>query len=428
MRARLSIARRAFTVICAGTLAAVPVVAADAHIAIAASPQGGGCDFRLGTISDEGAAGTVYYTVTLEPADPAQHCTTAVTFTVTATHGAPSTRYTTIDDNPLTATQTVSFAPGRLPPTLTIAWAGFHCADPAVPGVLTFASADQAASIGIAPGSCGAMGHSSFVSYPRQPAVNAIGIAATLDNGGYRVLTDDGALSHEGDATPITLSPQLLCPPSGCLAIGAIAIVTAPTGDGAWATNNEGRVFQLGTAASYGTLAGKPLNAPVVGIAAAPDGHGYWLTASDGGVFAFGSAAFHGSLGAKHLNQPIVGIAAAPDGHGYWLTASDGGVFAFGSARFAGSMGGRPLNAPVIGIAAGPHTGYWLVGTDGSVFAFGGAPFVGSLGGRQLNAPVSAMAASSTGHGYWLLGADRGVFAFGDAHFYGTPPLFVPVA
>jgi len=382
VRVRPSIARRALTLMCAGAMLAASVVG-EAQAAVAAIPQGA-CNFRFGAISDSGAAGTVYYTVTLEPADPAQHCTTDVAFTVTATHGPSGTRYTSIDDNPLTAMQTVRFAPGRLLPTLTVAWGGFHCADPAVAGVLTFASAGQTASTGVTPGTCAGMGHSHFTFSAIPTLPSAVGIAPTLDNRGYRVLTDDGAVSHQGDATALAFPFPLVCPAFGCLVPGAIAIVTTPTGNGAWVSTPAGGVFEYGTAIAHGSLAGQALNAP------------------------------------------IVGIAAAPDGHGYWLTASDGGVFAFGSAKFSGSLGGRHLNAPVVGIAAGPHTGYWLVGTDGSVFAYGGAPFIGSLGAKRLNAQVSAMAATSTGHGYWLLGADRGVFAFGDARFYGTPPIFVP--
>ena len=41
-------------------------------------------------------------------------------------------------------------------------------------------------------------------------------------------------------------------------------------------------------------------------------GKGYWEVASDGGVFAFGDAAFYGSMGGKPLNAPVVGIEASP--------------------------------------------------------------------------------------------------------------------
>jgi hypothetical protein len=77
----------------------------------------------------------------------------------------------------------------------------------------------------------------------------------------------------------------------------------------------------------------------------------YAEVAADGGIFSFG-APFYGSMGGKPLNAPIVGMAATPDGGGYWEVAADGGIFSFGDAGFAGSMGGKPLNAPIVGMAA----------------------------------------------------------------------------
>jgi hypothetical protein len=46
-----------------------------------------------------------------------------------------------------------------------------------------------------------------------------------------------------------------------------------------------------------------------VGIAATPDGLGYWEVASDGGIFSFGTARFSGSMAGTPLNKPIVGVA-----------------------------------------------------------------------------------------------------------------------
>jgi len=132
---------------------------------------------------------------------------------------------------------------------------------------------------------------------------------------------------------------------------------------GYWEAAKDGGVFNFGDATFYGSMGGKTLNAPVVGIAptpvapappgaqSAPAGKGYWLVAADGGVFNFGDAGFYGSMGGKHLNAPVVGIASTPDGHGYWLVAADGGVFNFGDATFYGSMGGKHLNKPVVGMA-----------------------------------------------------------------------------
>ena len=45
-----------------------------------------------------------------------------------------------------------------------------------------------------------------------------------------------------------------------------------------------------------------------MGVAATPGGGGYWEVASDGGLFAFGNAAFYGSMGGRPLNAPIVGL------------------------------------------------------------------------------------------------------------------------
>ena len=119
----------------------------------------------------------------------------------------------------------------------------------------------------------------------------------------------------------------------------------------------------------------------------------YWEVAADGGIFTFGHAHFFGSMGGKPLNAPVVGMAATPTGGGYWEVAADGGIFTFGSAGFYGSMGGKPLDAPVVGMAAAPTgKGYWEVAADGNVFAFGSAQNLGGEGGRVLAAPVVGIA------------------------------------
>ncbi len=199
MRTWLSPARRArvrrpllsaAVVVGVGVALAVPAVTATASSAQAALAPVVGCGFHFGPITDQGAAGTEFLSVALRPANPAERCTTALTFTATATPSSTATHYTTIDDNPLTATQTVSFAPGRLAPSLTVAWRGFHCADPAVPGLFTFAAGGQSASIGITPGSCfAATGgvHSNFMSVPDPD---------DAQRGGHRPHSEQSRLSH----------------------------------------------------------------------------------------------------------------------------------------------------------------------------------------------------------------------------------------
>ncbi len=201
----------------------------------------------------------------------------------------------------------------------------------------------------------------------------------------------------------------------------ATLTVLAPSTTGYRLVASNGAVSTFGNAGNYGSEAGQPLNAPIVGMAATPDNKGYWLVGADGGIFTFGDAGYYGSEGGQHLNQPIVGMAATPDGKGYWLVAADGGIFTFGDAGFFGSEGGQHLNQPVVGMAATPDGGgYWLVASDGGIFTFGDAAFEGSEGGQSLNAPVVSMAATPSGNGYWLVAKDGGVFTFGDATFNGS--------
>ena len=90
------------------------------------------------------------------------------------------------------------------------------------------------------------------------------------------------------------------------------------------------------SAQSSATGAGTPLSARLASatrIAQLSGGGGYWLVGADGGVFTFGSAQFYGSLAGKPLAAPITGIVATANGRGYWLVAKNGRVFDFGGTR-----------------------------------------------------------------------------------------------
>jgi uncharacterized protein YkwD len=218
--------------------------------------------------------------------------------------------------------------------------------------------------------------------------------------------------------------------PNGASPTAVVGMAATTDGHGYWVATAGGGVANHGNAASYGSMAGVPLNAPIAHIVTTADGRGYWLVAADGGIFSFGDAGFYGSMGGKPLNAPVVGIAPTHDGRGYWLVASDGGIFAFGDAAFEGSMGGQPLNESVVGMAADPATsGYWLVAGDGGIFSFG-APFYGSTGNLRLNQPVNGMSATNNGRGYWFVASDGGIFAYGNAAFHGSAgnlPLNAPI-
>jgi ribosomal protein L24E len=249
---------------------------------------------------------------------------------------------------------------------------------------------------------------------PRRPSRWLVAaLALTLAGGlSFALGPAAGASGQHGATTPPVATSGT---PSG---------TTVPVQDTAyWLDASTGAVYSFGGAPDYGSMAGHPLNKPIVGMAAMPTGKGYWEVASDGGIFTFGDAKFYGSEGAAKLVAPIVGMAAAPTGHGYWLVAADGGIFTFGTARFYGSEGGVDLVAPVVGMApTRTGHGYWLVAADGGIFTFGNATFEGSMGGHVLAQPVTSMATMPTGTGYWLVATDGGVFTFGGAtgRFYGS--------
>jgi hypothetical protein len=165
-------------------------------------------------------------------------------------------------------------------------------------------------------------------------------------------------------------------------------------------TTGHNRWKRLAGGAAVGTvLAGGLLlsgNAPLlarnvpVGATAkaiAPGASGYWLVSSNGAVYPYGGAAPYGDMAGKHLNAPIVGIVAAPDGRGYWLVAKDGGVFAFGSARFYNSLPGLhgPATSPVVGMATVSGAG-----GPGAVGPAGPAGLPGATGATGATGPQGA--------------------------------------
>jgi hypothetical protein len=188
-------------------------------------------------------------------------------------------------------------------------------------------------------------------------------------------------------------------------------------GGGFYLTTAQGQAFPFSGAPFFGSMAGRPLNQPMIALAPTATGRGYWMLGADGGIFSFGDAAFYGSTGGMRLNRPVVGMATTATGRGYWLVAADGGIFAFGDAGFYGSTGSMRLNQPVVGMAPTPSgRGYWLFASDGGIFAFGDAQFFGSAGGQRLASPAVAVAVHPKGTGYWLALANGTVMAFNVAH------------
>lgn len=121
-----------------------------------------------------------------------------------------------------------------------------------------------------------------------------------------------------------------------------------------------------------------PTKAVVRSMVCDRPGGGIYTARPDGTVDAF-NAPFFGSMSGKPLNAPIVGICATNSGQGYWLVGADGGIFGFGDAAYYGpsmalvaqwNLGvGRAI--PIIGIARGvqPGVAYHIVGDSGGAAA-----------------------------------------------------------
>jgi M6 family metalloprotease-like protein len=231
---------------------------------------------------------------------------------------------------------------------------------------------------------------------------------------GYRLLSPNGRVTVFG-------SSNWYGDAYGALSGRAVSIVATPTNNGYWIAGDRGEVLAFGDAVDYGSMAGQPLNQPIIYMTATHDGKGYWLLARDGGIFSFGDAQFFGSTGGMQLNQPAVGMTTTASGNGYWFVASDGGIFAFGDAPFYGSMGSVRLNQPVVGMTSSvTGHGYRMVAGDGGIFSFGDARFYGSLGGSPPSAPVQAMQPTRSNNGYYLVSTNGAVYTFGDASYFGT--------
>jgi hypothetical protein len=274
------------------------------------------------------------------------------------------------------------------------------------------------------PGSCAAVG-----TLVQSGPTNTV-LVNTLTNGVWS--GNDAVLPSGGDPTQASFLDRPSCVAGYCLTggryngFGLPFLETHPNLTGYQEVASDGGLFSF-NAPFYGSMGGKPLNAPIVGMAVEPDNGAYYEVASDGGIFAFG-APFQGSMGGRPLNKPIVGIAFDTETGGYYEVASDGGIFAF-NAPFLGSMGGKPLNAPIVGMAFDPLTGgYYEIASDGGIFAFN-AHFQGSMGGKPLNKPMVGMAFDPVTGGYYEVASDGGIFAF-NAPFQGSmggKPLNKPI-
>jgi hypothetical protein len=223
-------------------------------------------------------------------------------------------------------------------------------------------------------------GHARFFgSLPGEGIVpNAPIVAISVSNAdtGYLLVGADGGVYAFGQARFYgSLGGQRLEHP-------IVGIVVTGTSKGYWLVDSDGALFPFGDAGTQNhtpsgiapTFPGRHLGSPIVQV------NGDLEVTAEGGVYSTigGAPSRFGSMAGRHLNAPIVGMTSVPFRSGYWLVASDGGVFSFGDARFYGSMGGRHLNQPVVGMVNSYLPGYWQLAADGGVFSFGRATFFGA--------------------------------------------------
>ena len=199
----------------------VASVAGAAPAGAVVTTVGGSCGFHLGTPLGSGALGSLGFEFPAFPADPHQVC--SVTVTGTATLGPVSgPAFTNVAGNGGSATFTIQFTGGPLPPAIVWVW-GPHCADPPAPTVITLTIDGQSAASAAQPAdSCvqdfGGSSSLSFSSVEPSFLWYGVGLASTPDNIGYWGVTAAGDIHGVGDAVTPASQPRSVAPVVGIVA------------------------------------------------------------------------------------------------------------------------------------------------------------------------------------------------------------------
>jgi hypothetical protein len=126
-----------------------------------------------------------------------------------------------------------------------------------------------------------------------------VGMSPTQNGKGYWLVASDGGLFAFGDAG--------FHGSTGALKIAApvVAMAVDHSTGGYWLIATDGGVFAFDA-----PFMGRPKSASRVMGATSSSGVGYLLSAANGAVFPEGKVSYFGSLAGKKLNAPIIGMAS----------------------------------------------------------------------------------------------------------------------
>jgi hypothetical protein len=128
----------------------------------------------------------------------------------------------------------------------------------------------------------------------------AVAVIPDASGHGYWLVTATGNVYAFGDASYYG-GP-------GAAAGAVTSAVRTPNGGGYWILSANGGVYAYGNAGYLGTPPRGATGAsdPATSIFSTADGGGYWVTAADGSVYAFGNAPDDGSMAGHPLNAPVI--------------------------------------------------------------------------------------------------------------------------
>jgi hypothetical protein len=282
----------------------------------------------------------------------------------------------------------------------------------------------------------------------RKVAAPVVALASTPTNRGYWFTGTDGSVYAFGDARVFgaMTGTRLNRPVS--------LIVATPTGLGYRLVASDGGVFAFGDATFNGSAGGAPPPSAVVGLAATPDGGGYWLATSAGPVLAFGNAPTlgDGAAGGAAVvaiagnntaagyrlamrDGTTAGFGAAPGGNDpaprVMPPPTSGPVALTGAPNCSVLPADHTLNTRVDTLAVHPRSGAYIasIGASGSLKAdFGSGLWEGGpigipitvVGGAQATKTVSFEYASESDVGPYPIANDvaieGGRASTGDRH------------